>query len=388
MIEVFNKNVQRVPVKIWMHTLDDMEPTTLQQALNLSVLKFAHHHIAIMPDAHQGYGMPIGGVLAAKDAVIPYAVGMDIGCGMHAAKMRIMASNFSSQRLSQVIKQIVKAIPQGFNWHKKQQSDPVFDELPGKIQILREESTNARKQLGTLGGGNHFIEFQRDDDDSLWIMIHSGSRNVGKKVASLFHKRAVKFCKNYKEELPTSELSFFPLDSSEGAEYVEAMNWCLKFARANRRRMMEVILDIVGDNPVELIDIHHNYAAKEEHFGEKVMVHRKGATRAESGLKGIVPGSMGSNSYITEGLGNLDSFNSSAHGAGRKLGRKAAKRSIPIDRVLSQMNERGIAVSAATLKDLPEECPEAYKDINEVMNAQQDLVKIVARLKPIGVIKG
>jgi tRNA-splicing ligase RtcB len=388
MLELFDKNRQLIPVRIWMSALEELEPGTLEQALNLSMLHFAHHHIAVMPDAHQGYGMPIGGVLAAKGAVIPYAVGLDIGCGMRAAKTRIIARDFSPQRLNQALKQIVKAVPQGFDWHKKPQSDPVFDQLPQEVPILREEAKNARYQLGTLGGGNHFIEFQRDQEGTLWVMIHSGSRNVGKKVAEHFHHRAVKWCREHSEHLPTSELSFFYLDDAQGQEYMQAMNWCLNFARANRKRMMETVLDIIQEPPLELIDIHHNYASLEDHFSAQVMVHRKGATRADKGLTGIVPGSMGTNSYITEGLGNPDSFLSSAHGAGRKIGRHAAKRAIPVDKVLRQMQERGIAISVATKSDLPEECPEAYKDIDQVMREQEDLVKIRTILQPLGVVKG
>ena len=371
-----------------MSELRDLESGTLNQALNLSVLTFAHHHIALMPDAHQGYGMPIGGVMVAREAIVPYAVGLDIGCGMRAARTRLKAADFYPERLNLALKRTANAIPQGFNWHKKRQSDPVFDELPGEVGILRDEAQKVKHQLGTLGGGNHFIEFQRDNDDNLWVMVHSGSRNVGKKVAEHFHRRAVKSCRNRNENLPTSELSFFQLDSDDGVEYVKAMNWCLKFAHANRRRMMEVVLDIIGESPAELIDIHHNYAALEEHFGEKVMIHRKGATKADKGLKGVVPGSMGTNSYITEGRGNPESFNSAAHGAGRKIGRRAARKSIPVEKVLREMEEKGIALSTATRRDLPEECPEAYKDIEWVMEEQKDLVKIITALHPIGVLKG
>lgn len=388
MIELFDKNSQRIPILLWVSKLEDLEQTTLDQARNLSVLPIAFDHIALMPDAHQGYGMPIGGVMAVKDAVIPYAVGLDIGCGMHSVQTNVKASEFAKAKLHFAMSRIVKAIPQGFNWHKKPQKGDVLDAIPEEVGILRTERQNIKHQLGTLGGGNHFIEFQKDADDKLWIMIHSGSRNIGKKVAEHFHKRAVKKCRDSGVELPTSELSYFLMDSHDGEEYMKAMNWCLKFAKASRRRMMETVLDILGESPVKSIDIHHNYASLEEHYDEIVLVHRKGATCAEKGLDGIIPGSMGSNSYITVGKGNTESFNSSAHGAGRRMGRNAARRSINVTKVLREMDEKGILISAAKKRDIAEESPEAYKDIDVVMAQQSDLVAIRTVLKPIGVIKG
>ena len=388
MIELFDKNSQRIPILMWVSDVNDLEPETLNQARNLSVLPIAFDHIALMPDAHQGYGMPIGGVMAVKDAVIPYAVGLDIGCGMHSVQTNVKASEFAKVKLHFAMSRIVKAIPQGFNWHKKPQKGEVLDEIPEDVGILREERQNIKHQLGTLGGGNHFIEFQKDKQDKLWIMIHSGSRNIGKKVAEHFHKRAVKRCKAENIELPTSELSFFPADSFDGEEYLTAMKWCLKFAKASRARMMDTVLDILQETPVKRLDIHHNYASWEKHYGEKVLIHRKGATCAEAGRDGIIPGSMGSNSYITVGKGKPESFNSSAHGAGRRMGRNAARRAIKVEKVLREMDEMGILVSASNKKELPEESPEAYKDIDEVMAQQSDLVEIRTVLKPIGVIKG
>lgn len=388
MIKLFDKNSQRIPILMWVSKLEDLEQTTLDQARNLSVLPIAFDHIALMPDAHQGYGMPIGGVMAVKDAVIPYAVGLDIGCGMHSVKTNISAREFAKDKLHFAMSRIVKAVPQGFNWHKKPQKGDVLDAMPDEVGIFQVERQNIKKQLGTLGGGNHFIEFQRDTDDKLWIMIHSGSRNIGKKVAEHFHKRAVKRCRAENIELPTSELSFFHSDSFDGEEYLKAMNWCLDFAKASRTQMMDTVLDIIQESPLTRLDIHHNYAALEEHYGEKVIIHRKGATCANAGLPGIIPGSMGSNSYITVGKGNAESFNSSAHGAGRRMGRNAARRSIKVEKVLREMDEMGILISASNKKELPEESPEAYKDIDAVMAQQSDLVEIRTVLKPIGVIKG
>ena len=387
MFTIFKKKSQLVPLKIWMNGLADIEDGALDQALNLTVLPFAHDHIAIMPDAHQGYGMPIGGILPAKNAVVPFAVGLDIGCGMRSVQTRIKIERLSPQKIDLYFKQIGKAIPQGFNWHKKPQKHAIFDRLPGEVGILSAEAQNVRKQLGTLGGGNHFIEFQSDEDGFLWVMIHSGSRNIGKKVAEHFHRRAVHQCKARNENLPSFELSYFPFDSADGQEYFKAMSWCQKFSRANRETMMERIMEIIGEPPVQTIDVHHNYASLEKHFGQQVIVHRKGSILAEKGHIGIIPGSMGTRSYIVEGLGNADAFNSSAHGAGRRMGRKAAKRAIPVERVLRQMEEKGIAVFTNYRKDLPEECDEAYKDVDYVIEQQKDLVKVRTVLKPVAVLK-
>jgi len=388
MLNIYEKTHQRVPLLLWMERLEDLEEGALQQALNLTQLPFAHHHIALMPDAHQGYGMPIGGVLAAKNAIIPYAVGLDIGCGMRVAETAIPIKNLSRQKIDLYLKQIGRAIPQGFDWHKKPQKHPIFDELPGDVGILTDEAKNVRHQLGTLGGGNHFIEFQSDENGILWVMIHSGSRNIGKKVAEHFHHRAVKLCRARGENLPSSELSYFPFDSGHGQEYFRAMSWCQKFSRTNREKMMEVILDVISESPRQIIDIHHNYAALENHFGEQVVIHRKGAIKAEKGVIGVIPGSMGTHSYIVQGLGFADAFNSSAHGAGRKMGRRQAKRSIPVERVLREMEQKGITLQTEFLKDLPEECSEVYKDIDYVIQQQKDLVKVKVKLKPIAVLKG
>lgn len=388
MLTIYDHKSQKVPLKLWMKRAGDLEEGALEQSLNLTRLPFAHHHVAVMPDAHKGYGMPIGGVLPAKEAIVPYAVGLDIGCGMCAVETKAEAKDISRKRLDEYLYGIAAAIPQGFNWHKKPQKHEVFSEMPDDSAVLNAERANVRKQLGTLGGGNHFIEFQSDPAGRLWIMLHSGSRNIGKKVAEHYHKRAVKECNARGERLPAGELSYFRFDSPDGQEYFRVMSWCQKFSRANRETMMEVILDIIGETPLQMIDIHHNYAAVEQHFGETVVVHRKGAIKAEKGDKGIIPGSMGTHSYIVEGLGNAESFNSSAHGAGRKLGRRAAKRAIPVERVLREMRDKGIEVYTNYLKDLPEECTDAYKDIDYVIEQQQDLVKVVTVLKPFAVLKG
>ncbi len=388
MIVLFNKKEQRIPLKVWIADLSEIESGALQQAVNLTKLDFAFRQVALMPDAHVGYGMPIGGVMATVDTIIPYAVGMDIGCGMHAALTPYQADDFPKERLKSTLAKIRSAIPQGFDWHQGAQRGEVLDRMPLHLPLFQQQERRIRKQLGTLGGGNHFIELQKDKQNRLWVMIHSGSRNIGKQTAEHFHKKAKEHSNKKRANLPTSELSFLSLDSNEGQDYVEAMNWCLEFALASRTRMMEVVLDILQTSPLDEIDIHHNYAAREEHFRKSVWVHRKGATRAGENERGIIPGSMGSPSFIVKGLGNPEAFHSSSHGAGRRMGRKQARRNIPVHEVLEDMKKRGVEISTRNLKELPEEARQAYKDINEVMHQQTDLVDIEVKLTPMGVVKG
>jgi tRNA-splicing ligase RtcB len=388
MIVLYDKKEQRIPLKVWLNNIDDLESNTLQQALNLTKLPFTYRHIAVMPDAHMGYGMPIGGVMAAEETIIPYAVGMDIGCGMHAALTPYPAADYPPARLKNVLGQIRAAVPQGFDWHKQAQKGEVLDKMPLHLPLYQQEERRVRRQLGTLGGGNHFIELQKDEQDRLWVMIHSGSRNIGKQTAEHFHKKAKEVSRKKKVTLPTGELSFLPLETQEGQDYLEGMNWCLDFAYANRCRMMDIILDILQTSPLEELDIHHNYAAREEHFHKQVWVHRKGATRAGKDERGIIPGSMGSPSYIVRGLGNPESFLSSSHGAGRRMGRREARRNIPVHQVLEDLKRIGVEISTRNLKELAEEAQQAYKDIDRVMEQQTDLVDIDVKLIPLGVVKG
>jgi len=372
-----------VPIKCW---ADEIDAETLKQAKNLAVLEFAFKHIAIMPDCHKGFGMPIGGVLAAKDAIVPNAVGVDIGCGMRAVRTSI--KEIDRQTIINIIEKIRDYIPVGFKHHPVPKEWSGFDRAPD-IAVIQRELNSSKRQLGTLGGGNHFIEIQQDKNTgSLWLMVHSGSRNFGLKIASEFHKLAKKECEKRKILLPDKDLAFFYFDSKEGREYYTAMNFALEFARENRKRMMDVIKEIFASFTnakfEEEIDIHHNYASKEKHFGKEVIVHRKGATAAFKNLKGIIPGSQGSSSFIVEGKGNQESFMSCSHGAGRRLSRREA------NRILNEQE------CEAVMKDIIhekwhnrfDEAPQAYKDINIVMAQQKDLVKIIYELKPLGVIKG
>ena len=374
---------ERIPIKLW---LDDIEPGALEQARNLANLKFAFRWIAIMPDAHQGYGMPIGGVLATREVIVPNAVGVDIGCGMNAARTSL--TDIDTPALKDIMALVRTTIPVGFKHQKENQSWRGFDKAPD-VPIIQQELGSARKQLGTLGGGNHFIEVQWGDDGHVWLMIHSGSRNFGFKTAQEYHRIAKTICEKRKVDLPDKDLSYLSFDSVEGGDYFEAMNYCLEFARANRAMMMtrlsEILSAVTGGVIEYEINIHHNYAALETHFGHEVLVHRKGATRATKDLTGIIPGSMGTSSYIVKGLGNPESFQSCSHGAGRRMGRKAATRSLNLAEEQKKME--GIVHGLRTVKGL-DEAPGAYKDINEVMENQKDLVEIAVRLKPLAVIKG
>lgn len=397
---------EKKPIKMW---LDEIEDGALSQAKNLANLPFIHEHVALMPDCHQGYGMPIGGVIATKDVIIPNAVGVDIGCGMCAVETSLREIDIDT--LKKIIGEIRDVIPIGFNKHKNPQN--IFDmpklnseETCGNVTmemayepnywslpIVYKEFDNAKLSIGSLGSGNHFIEIQKDKQGYIWIMIHSGSRNLGKQVADHYNKIAIELNKKWHSSVPKEyQLAFLPIDSKEGEAYIREMEYCVKFAFANRRLMMTRIaesfnkfgFDIYISN---MINIAHNYARLENHFGKNVWVHRKGATSAKKDEIGIIPGSQGTKSYIVRGLGNLESFTSCSHGAGRRLGRKEASRTLSLKDEIRHMDERGIIHNIRNENDL-DEAPSAYKDIDTVMENQQDLVETVVELKPLAVIKG
>ncbi|KKL78186.1 hypothetical protein LCGC14_2027380, partial [marine sediment metagenome] len=331
---------------------------------------------------------PIGGVMATNGVIIPNAVGVDIGCGMIS-----LATDFKDDLDEGLIKEIIgktrEEIPVGFRHHDKQQEWDGWEDAPD-IQIINQELKSATRQLGTLGRGNHFIEIQRSNDGYIWLMIHSGSRNIGLKIAKTYHDIAKQLCDTWFSDIPNKDLSFLPLDSNQGQEYIQAMLFALGFARENRRLMMQRFSGIVMEKlgckfPSPLLDVHHNYARMENHFKQNVMLHRKGATSAKLGEAGIIPGSQGTKSYIVEGLGERESFESCSHGAGRKMGRKEAKRSLDLDEQKGSME--GVVHSVRTKDDL-DEAPGAYKDIEMVMSSQTDLVKIVVELTPLGIMKG
>ena len=381
------------PVKIW---TDYVEASAMVQIENLARLPFMYHHLAVMPDVHTGMGMPIGGVLACVDAVIPNAVGVDIGCGMCAVKTSIKTADIDYLEFrKRVLSKVREIIPLGMSHHKQPQDESL---MPtgydvDLMWVVKEQYQSALRQVGTLGGGNHFIEFQRDEEDNLWIMIHSGSRNLGKMVGDYYNKKAMALNKKWHSEVdPSMRLAFLPFHSPEFGEYWREMQYCIDFALCNRKLMMSRIQDVLASVFPEIefepkINIAHNYAAWETHFGKNVVVHRKGATFAGKGTIGIIPGSQGTASYIVEGLGNPESFNSCSHGAGRVLSRTAAINQLDMEAEVQRLNERGIIHAIRNKSDL-QEAPSAYKDIDEVINNQLDLIAVKTRLLPIAVIKG
>lgn len=386
---------EQKPIKLW---LDDIEDGALEQAKNLANLPFVFKHVAIMPDAHQGYGMPIGGVMATQGVVIPNAVGVDIGCGMCAVRTSIPA--IDRETLTKIMggsKEykggIRSTVPVGFSHHSKKQDERLMPIQEGSLPIVRQEYQSALKQIGTLGGGNHFIEIQQGNDGFVWLMIHSGSRNIGFKVAHHYNELAISLNDQWRSSVPKSwQLAFLPLDSDEGQAYMEEMQYCVDFALASRELMMEsvkrCVVEIVGNVFFgNTINIAHNYAAMEHHFGRNVMIHRKGATKAYPGQLGIIPGSQGTASYIVQGKGEPESFMSCSHGAGRKMGRKQAQRELSLDGEIARLNDIGVIHGIRSENDL-DEAAGAYKDISTVMANQTDLVDIVVELKPLAVIKG
>ena len=380
---------ERVPIFVWGESADD---ATLAQTRNLANLPFAFDHVALMPDAHIGFGMPIGGVLAAQGQVIPHAVGLDIGCGMRAWRTNVPAEELKPLR-DRILSDIQRSVPQGFDWHRGSQAGRtgLFEDVPD-IPRLQAEIAKAERQVGTLGGGNHFIELSVDSAGVVWAMIHTGSRNVGKQMADHYDHLAREENRRGGSEVPLEwGLAHLSVESEAGSEYLEVMGWCLDFARENRRLIAEDVQRAISRHfpdvePDLAVDVHHNYAALEEHFGERVVVHRKGAVRSHGAV--VVPGSMGTASYICEGKASPEAFESCSHGAGRSMGRKQAVRTIPRERVLDELRARDVRLFKAKKHDLAEEAPEAYKDIDEVLRWQADLVEPVTRLVPIGVVKG
>lgn len=396
------KDYYNVPIKSW---CDTPEKSALEQAENLACHPSVFHHVALMPDCHPGYGMPIGGVVACMKAVIPNAVGVDIGCGMGATRTSIMVTEETTRKkLRELVNNIKLCVPCGEGkGHKKPQEWDGFDEkldaLSDRQWMDKHTKKLAKTNLGSLGGGNHFIEIQADKDDMIWLMIHSGSRHMGNVIARHYHKLAVELNTKWKTDLPTTDLAFLPSDSDEGIMYIHDMNFALDYAKENRKRILNSVITAfqdmypkaVFDDP---INIHHNYAAIEHHFNKNVWVHRKGATSAREDEMGIIPGSMGTPSFIVKGLGNPESYMSCSHGAGRVFGRNdASKRFKPeeCDKAMGQIvYDRWNKIRRGKMKGLYDlgEAPQAYKDIHSVIDAQKDLVIPVVQLRPLAVVKG
>lgn len=397
-----NEETQRIPIMSWCETPDTLAMT---QAAHLATHPVIERHVALMPDCHAGMGMPIGGVIAVDNAVIPNAVGVDIGCGMVAVQTDIPAAHFAELPLRRALIESLKTrIPVGEG--KSHEGEQAWDAFETRLAAYPPETTGRhwpsrldRKNLGTLGGGNHFVELQQSDDGFIWLMLHSGSRNLGHRIATHYHNRALTLMKQFRVELPDPHLAFLPFDSTDGRNYYVDMKFALSYALENRHRMMAAFKDTVqeyapGVHFLQEINIHHNYAALEKHFGRTYMIHRKGATSAKPGETGIIPGSMGTASYIVRGLGHPDSFMSCSHGAGRTMSRTAACQTLSIEQCDSALegivhdrwkpfhNRKGKG-----LMDLSE-APQAYKPIDDVIDAQRDLIEPLVRLTPLAVLKG
>lgn len=391
-------NGSTVPVRIW---TDDIDEGSKAQLANLASLPFIHHHVAAMPDVHLGIGATIGSVIATHQAIIPAAVGVDIGCGMVAARLSLTANDIDDKRLKKVFDQITRDVPVGRDQHADGRVlvDAVRPFEPGlkaltdrHPQLLKAFGKFSRwaNQMGTLGGGNHFIEVCLDEKKQVWVMLHSGSRGIGNAIATYFIELARKDMERHMIHLPDRDLAYFAEGSEHFADYVEAVHWAQDYAMANRQAMLELVLAGLARHlppftvTTEAVNCHHNYVAREHHYGADVWVTRKGAIRAGEGELGIVPGSMGARSYIVRGRGNAESFCSSAHGAGRRMSRTAAtKRFTEAD--LARQTE---GVICRKDKGVVDEIPGAYKDIDEVMANQRDLTEILHTLKQVVCVKG
>lgn len=405
-VVVFNPYRQRVPIKLW---LRDLEGSAQEQILNLSNLSVVKGHVAVMPDAHMGIGCSVGTVFATSGAVVPSTVGVDLGCGMIAIRFpESDGDRLSSDKalLQMLHKEIRLNVPTGFGEHKQAQDWEGFGEFPLKrvdtvhdgkhmdFESLMDKK--GRRQLGSLGGGNHFIELCLDADNKAWFMVHSGSRGIGNLIGNHYMYKAKQYCNEAGHKRP-KDLDWLPIDHPEGQQYVKAVHWSQEYARQNRHHMVRNLMKIIkhnkqldqvfhgnGKDRVLRIENHHNFVQPEEHFGESVWVHRKGAVSAKVDEWGILPGSMATGSYIVKGKGNPESLCSCAHGSGRKMSRNAAKREIALADV--ELAMAGIVGEPASA--VHDEAPQAYKDLETVMSQQENLIDQAYRLRPLLNVKG
>lgn len=387
-----------VPVKIF---TNDIESEALEQLSQLAQLQFVHAHIAVMPDVHAGIGATVGSVIPTQSAIIPAAVGVDIGCGMNAIRLSLTAAQLPDD-LKPLRLAIERKVPVGFNQHKQIKAKAstltplqlrlkrITDKHQGLLRMLRDFDRTWQRQLGTLGGGNHFIELCLDEADQVWVMLHSGSRGLGNCIGTYFIERAKKEAQSRFGHVPDKDLSYFAEGSNSFDDYLEAVQWAQDYAMENRREMMRLILEAIRpllpsfQMSKEAINCHHNYVAQETHFGENVYVTRKGAISAQVDELGIIPGSMGAKSYIVRGKGNPESFCSCSHGAGRRMSRSKAKRLFSVDDLTAQTAGIECRKDSGVLDELPA----AYKDIDQVMANQADLVEVVHTLRQVLCIKG
>jgi tRNA-splicing ligase RtcB len=395
-------NKGRVPVKVW---TEDLEHQAMQQLINVSQLPIVHGHVAAMPDVHAGIGATVGSIIPTKSAIIPAAVGVDIGCGMNAVRLTLSAKDLPDS-LAKVRGAIEDAVPVGFNQHDydkanrgagaraarsmSERLDRIVAKHPDVKKMQRQFEKTWLCQLGTLGGGNHFIELCLDTEERVWVMLHSGSRGIGNVLGRYFIAAARRDIERQHVNLPHRDLAYFSEGSALFDDYVEAVEWAQDYAMANRRRMMGLLIETLRrhlppfDTDGEAINCHHNYVARETHFGERLFITRKGAIRAGEGELGIIPGSMGAKSYIVRGLGNAQSYCSCAHGAGRRMSRTEAKRRFSREDLAAQTQGVECRKDAGVI----DEIPGAYKDIDEVMANQSDLVEVVHTLKQVLCVKG
>lgn len=383
----------RVPVHIWSSTVEEK---ALLQLQNISKLPFVFKHVAAMPDVHLGIGATVGSVIATQGALCPAAVGVDIGCGMMAVKTDLRLEQIES-KLPEIRRSIERSVPVGHNSNtsvsKTVESSLDWAEL-SKIEMADKDLIKrARLQMGSLGGGNHFIEICLDGDQNVWVLLHSGSRNLGKTLAERFINEAKGLMKEKLIKLPDPDLAYLTEESKEFKDYWQALQFCQSYAYQNRREMMMRVLKDISYNvyretnriqKLMEVNCHHNYSVRETHFGENVLVTRKGAVRAGKGELGIIPGSMGARSFIVKGLGNEMSFESCSHGAGRRMSRTEAKKKFTV----RDLARETAGVECRKDKGVLDEIPSAYKDIEQVMRDQSDLVEVVAQLKQILCVKG
>ena len=392
-------------VKMWTRGVP-VDDRAREQLLRAAQMPFIFKHVAVMPDVHVGIGATVGSVIPTKNAIIPAAVGVDIGCGMMACRTTLKATDLPDS-LGFLRSAIERAVPHGRSsgrsrrdkgsWHDVPATADVawaglktrFDTIVEKHKVIGQ--SNNRKHLGTLGTGNHFVEVCLDEDNRVWFMLHSGSRGVGNRIGRYFIELAKKDMEQWFINIPDKDLAYFPEGTDHFDDYVESVEWAQDFAFANRTVMMQNVikaarnvLPVPFDAEVEAVNCHHNYVTKENHFGENVYVTRKGAVRARKGDMGIIPGSMGTRSYIVRGLGNEDSFCSCSHGAGRVMSRTEAKKSVSMEEHLEAIKDVECRKDVGVL----DETPSAYKPIDDVMEAQKDLVEVMHTLRQVVCVKG
>jgi tRNA-splicing ligase RtcB len=390
----------RVPVKVWAR---DLEAAAQRQLENVAQLPIIHSHVAAMPDVHAGIGATVGSVIPTKRAIIPAAVGVDLGCGVDAVRLTLSAGDLPTS-LARIRSAIEAAVPVGFDQHPllaRGAREKSAKALEPRLRKIVERSPRLRtmqrdfdstwvRQLGSLGGGNHFIEVCLDESQRVWIMLHSGSRGIGNVIGRHFIERARREREREDTHLPDRDLAWLAEGTPAFDAYVEAVEWAQEYAFANRREMVRLILGAIAPHlppfaaDREAIACHHNYVAREKHFGETVYVTRKGAIRAGAGELGIIPGSMGAKSYIVRGKGNPESFCSCAHGAGRRMSRAEAKRRFS----RADLEKQPEGVACRKDGEVIDEIPAAYKPIDEVMQDQCDLVEVVHTLKQVVCVKG